>query len=55
MTFLFAKTPILTNSENFYDIINSLPVGILILEYNNNFLLNDYKITYSNSLAKKLF
>ena len=54
MTFLFAKTPILTNSENFYDIINSLPVGILILEYNNNFLLNDYKITYSNSLAKKL-
>ena len=54
MTFLFAKTPVLTNSENFYDIINSLPVGILILEYNNNFLLNDYKISYSNSLAKKL-
>ena len=42
------------NEDFFYDIINSVPVGILILDNNNNIFDNDNKIIFSNSLAKKL-
>ena len=42
------------NEDFFYDIINSVPVGILILDNNTNIFDNDNKIIFSNSLAKKL-
>ena len=48
------NNPLLTSSDNLFDVINILPIGVLILENNESSLNTDYKISYSNSLAKKL-
>ncbi len=55
MSFLSSfYNPLLTSTDNICDVINILPIGVLILENNENSLNTDYKISYSNSLAKKL-
>ena len=48
------NNPLFTSSESLCDVINLLPIGVLILENSESKLNNDYKISYSNSLAKKL-
>ena len=48
------NNPLLTSSDNLFDVINILPIGVLILENNESSLNTDYKISYSNSLANKL-
>ena len=42
------NNPLLTSSDNLFDVINILPIGVLILENNENRLNTDYKISYSN-------
>ena len=55
MSFLSSfYNPLLTSTDNICDVINILPIGVLILENNENSLNTDYTISYSNSLAKKL-
>ena len=54
MSFLLTKSPILGSVENHNDLLNNLPIGIVILTQGIQLSLNEYIISNSNQLGRKL-
>ncbi len=54
MSFFLTKSPILGSIENHNDILNNLPIGIVILTQGIQLSLNEYIISNTNKLGRKL-
>ena len=54
MSFLLTKSVILESAENYNEILNNLPIGIVILTQEIKLSLNEYIISNTNKLGRKL-
>ena len=54
MTFLLTKTPLLANIDTTHDILNNLPIGIIIFEKDVLCLSDTFKISFANQQARRL-
>ena len=54
MSFLLTKSVILESAENYNEILNNLPIGIVILTQEIQLSLNEYIISNTNKLGRKL-
>lgn len=54
MTFLLTKTPLLANIDTTHDILNNLPIGIIIFEKDLLCLSDTFKISFANQQARRL-
>ena len=54
MSFLLTKSPILGNLEHYNDILNNLPIGIVIFTQEFELSSNEYIISHCNQLGRKL-
>ena len=54
MSFLLTKSPVLGSVEHYNDILNNLPIGIVVLTQEFQFESNEYIISNSNQIGRKL-